>query len=287
MGNAVKTIEQSAFAFCADLTTINVPNSITSIGNYAFSGCKGLTTVPMPSALEVLGLNAFANCTGVTSVTIPSTLVSIDSKPFDGCVNLVDMAWNAPDCISSFTLPTTIEHLSFGNKVVTIPDNFAKDVTRLKSVTFGNGLTSIGSAAFSGCTGLTQVTFPASVTSIGANAFKGCNQLLDVTCLPMTPPSASRNSFSSYLQATLTVPTSALETYKAADPWKSFANIVGVNTVVGDVNNDGEINIADVNAVTDCILTNDFTDRSDVNGDGEVNIADINALIGIILGKSN
>ena len=197
------------------------------------------------------------------------------------------MTWNAPDCISSFTLPTTIERLSFGNKVVTVPDDFAKNVSKLKSVTFGNALTSIGSAAFSGCTRLTQVTFPASVTSIGANAFKGCNQLLDVTCLPVTPPSASRNSFSSFLQATLTVPATALEAYKAADPWKMFSNIVGVNTVVGDVNNDGEINIADVNAVTDCILTNDFTDSNDVNGDGEVNIADINALIGIILGTSH
>ena len=287
IGNAVTTIDQSAFAFCTNLTTINLPNSITSIGNYAFSGCKGLTTVPMSSALEVLGDNAFANCTGVTSVTIPGTLVSIGMNPFDGCTSLVDLTWNAPDCISSFTLPTTIERLSFGNKVVTVPDDFAKNVSKLKSVTFGNALTSIGSAAFSGCTRLTQVTFPASVTSIGANAFKGCNQLLDVTCLPVTPPSASRNSFSSFLQATLTVPATALEAYKAADPWKMFSNIVGVNTVVGDVNNDGEINIADVNAVTDCILTNDFTDSNDVNGDGEVNIADINALIGIILGTSH
>ena len=287
VGNAVKTIDQSAFAFCADLTTINVPNSITSIGNYAFSGCKGLTTVPIPSALEVLGDNAFANCTGVTSVTIPSTLVSVGMNPFDGCVNMVDLTWNAPDCISSFTLPTTIERLSFGNKVVTVPDDFAKNVSKLKSVIFDNGLTSIGSAAFSGCTGLTQVTFPASVTSIGANAFKGCNLLLDVTCLPMTPPSASRNCFSTFFQATLTVPATALEVYKTTDPWNMFSNIVGVNTVVGDVNNDGEINIADVNAVTDCILTNDFTDSSDVNGDGEVNIADINALIGIILGTTH
>ena len=195
---------------------------------------------------------------------------STKSSDFSGCCSLATVV--IPESVTGVT---------------DIGERAFYSCSGLTDVTLGNGLTSIGSAAFSGCTGLTQVTFPASVTSIGANAFKGCNQLLDVTCLPMTPPSASRNSFSSYLQATLTVPTSALEAYKAADPWKSFANIVGVNTVVGDVNNDGEINSADVNAVTDCILTNDFTDRSDVNGDGEVNIADINALIGIILGTSN
>ena len=55
----------------------------------------------------------------------------------------------------------------------------------------------------------------------------------------------------------------------------------------GDVNNDGEINIADINAVLDVILSGTADDdlrlRADVNEDGEINIADVNAIIGIIL----
>ena len=51
----------------------------------------------------------------------------------------------------------------------------------------------------------------------------------------------------------------------------------------GDVNGDGEINIADVNAVIDKILSHSGDDMFDVNGDGEVNIADVNAVISIIL----
>ena len=53
----------------------------------------------------------------------------------------------------------------------------------------------------------------------------------------------------------------------------------------GDVNSDGEVNIADINAVIDTILTGDTNARADVNGDSEVNIADINSLIDIILAK--
>ena len=49
-----------------------------------------------------------------------------------------------------------------------------------------------------------------------------------------------------------------------------------------DVNRDGEISIADVNAVIDMILGT-AADNGDVNGDGEVNIADVNAVIDIIL----
>ena len=48
-----------------------------------------------------------------------------------------------------------------------------------------------------------------------------------------------------------------------------------------DVNHDGEVNIADINALIDMILSgNNF---HDCNGDGEMNIADINALIDNIL----
>ncbi len=53
--------------------------------------------------------------------------------------------------------------------------------------------------------------------------------------------------------------------------------------LVGDVNGDGEVNIADVNAVIDMILSGTFDAVGDVNGDGEVNIADVNAVIDIIL----
>ena len=56
-------------------------------------------------------------------------------------------------------------------------------------------------------------------------------------------------------------------------------------TTPGDVNTDGEVNIADVNSVIDIILKGTGgTPAADVNGDGEVNIADINTLIALILG---
>lgn len=53
--------------------------------------------------------------------------------------------------------------------------------------------------------------------------------------------------------------------------------------VNGDVNGDGEVNIADVNSLIDLILNGKNTSLADVNGDGEVNIADVNAVIDIIL----
>jgi beta-fructofuranosidase len=54
-------------------------------------------------------------------------------------------------------------------------------------------------------------------------------------------------------------------------------------TIRGDVNGDGEVNIADINAIIDVILSGGANQSADVNGDGEVNIADVNAVIDIIL----
>ena len=51
----------------------------------------------------------------------------------------------------------------------------------------------------------------------------------------------------------------------------------------GDVNGDGEIGIADVNAIIELILSGGYLPAADVNGDGEVGIADANAVIGLIL----
>ena len=60
-----------------------------------------------------------------------------------------------------------------------------------------------------------------------------------------------------------------------------------VNGMRGDVNRDGEINIADVNTIIHVMLSSNASTRligiSDINGDGEVNLGDINAVIDIIL----
>ena len=56
-------------------------------------------------------------------------------------------------------------------------------------------------------------------------------------------------------------------------------------TLVGDVNGDGNVNISDVNAVINNILNINqaFDARCDVNSDGTINISDINVIIAIIL----
>jgi hypothetical protein len=60
--------------------------------------------------------------------------------------------------------------------------------------------------------------------------------------------------------------------------------LTGRDRLPGDVNGDNEVNIADVNAIIDIILSGAAYDsNADVNLDNEINIADINVVIDIIL----
>ena len=60
----------------------------------------------------------------------------------------------------------------------------------------------------------------------------------------------------------------------------------GTETLPGDVNGDGKVNVSDVTTLINMILGMQTMDqgKADVNGDGKVNVSDVTALINIILG---
>ena len=225
----------------------SVTYKVTGIGAYAFYMCRNLTRVIMPTSLTSIDVSAFEQCSGLTILGIPNSVTTIGMNAFANC-------------------------------------------TGLKNITIPNSVTSIDQLAFSGCSAVTSVTIGSSVASIAEKVFNGCSALRTITCMAITPPTMKNsNCFdsSTYSAATLTVPKRSLNAYKSADWWRMFNQIVGgdFGGDPGDVNGDNEVNIADVNALIDAILSGSTGSKYDVNGDNEVNIADVNALIDIILNK--
>ena len=55
--------------------------------------------------------------------------------------------------------------------------------------------------------------------------------------------------------------------------------------IMGDVNQDGLVDIADVNIVINCMIGKDSNPLADLTGDGKTDIADVNTVINLMLGK--
>ena len=79
----------------------------------------------------------------------------------------------------------------------------------------------------------------------------------------------------------------AIYTDGTESAWSNIEHVTLSGALIGDVNGDGDINIADVTALINAILNPNAVvlGNPDVNGDDEVNIADVTRLINIILTK--
>ena len=65
-----------------DITSIDIPSSVTGIGDYAFYRCPSLTSVTIPSSVTSIGSNAFGNCPNLTTITINKASGSISGSPW-------------------------------------------------------------------------------------------------------------------------------------------------------------------------------------------------------------
>ncbi len=55
----------SMFNGNTNITSIEIPSSVTSIGSYAFEGCSSLTSIEIPSSVTSIGYSAFGNCSSL------------------------------------------------------------------------------------------------------------------------------------------------------------------------------------------------------------------------------
>ena len=87
---------------------------------------------------------------------------------------------------------------------------------------------------------------------------------------------------------TLTIPANSIIIYTLGEDIHeltfNYTIAGGSSFIVGDVNGDNNVSIADVSALIDILLSGDVApDAADVNEDSNVNIADVSALIDKLL----
>ena len=156
----VTAIGQSAFTFCSEMTSIQLPGTIKKIEPGAFMNCYGLTTIDLPEDLESIGNLAFVACENLESVTIPTSVKDIGYMAF---------------------------HLNFKLRNVTIPEGIEiiryktfNECYALKDVKLPQSLKYIQHEAFNECKELSTVVIPDSVVEIGDRAFNDCRNVTEV-----------------------------------------------------------------------------------------------------------
>ena len=89
-----KIIYQDAFDGCWNLTSIEIPNSVTTIGHGAFYNCGRLTEITIPDSVTAIGNYVFSFCNALTSLTIGDSVTSIGHRAFEWCSNLTSITFN-------------------------------------------------------------------------------------------------------------------------------------------------------------------------------------------------
>jgi len=212
IGNSVTSIVSGVFAYCENLTSINVdtdnqyyssdengilfnkdktkiiqypcankrstytvPDSVTRIGENAFYDCSSLTTVTLPYGLTSIEFMAFCGCIGLEHILIPDNVTSIEMYAFYNCTNLESVL--IPDNV------TSIGNYAFGDckslSSIIVDENNINYSSDENGVLFNKDKTLLMQYPI----GNTRSTYivPNSVTSIGDDAFAYCRSLTSIT----------------------------------------------------------------------------------------------------------
>ena len=172
-GFDVIAIGERAFWTCQEITSVDIPNSITSIGTSAFEYCTKLAKADLPAKLRSIGVAAFENC-AFTSVVIPRSVTELGAyynrNVFQSCPNLTSIVVEeGNEVFDSRENSNTIIHTA-SNTIYTGCD---------KSF-IPRSVTAIANYAFYACKGLTNLTLLENISSIGSRSFAMCSNLATI-----------------------------------------------------------------------------------------------------------
>ncbi|MGN0566215.1 MAG: leucine-rich repeat protein [Candidatus Limousia pullorum] len=229
-----------------------------------------------------------------TNVVIPET---IDGKEVSsiGSMNTSTSVFK-----EAYDKGIMIESVETPDTVVLINQHAFRGIASLKTVKLSQNLTEIRTSAFLDCSSLEKIDIPATVTEIGNNAFIGCEALKTViirgknTYINNAGAGAYTAAFGFMEISQKTkiegitmvgVEKSTAQNYTKKYPHIAFMTIEdyeGGGKLLGDVDGDGEIKIADATLLQQYLVKveveNFNIEVADVNEDGKVDILDVTSI---------
>lgn len=274
----VTRIGKDAFRGDTELTSIVLPQSVVQIyGGWAFYGCSSLEHVVLPDNIGIVDTATFGQ-TNISSINFPETanlilgygvITHAPLKSLFIPANVVTIndyvVYNCPNlaCISVDEGNTIFDSREGCNAI--IKTSTSTLIASCKNSVIPESVTALGNYAFFKTDGLTKLELPAGLTSIGKSGIRDCSSLTTIVAHMPEPfainTSGSSNDYNiSDLPANckLVVPAGKRQAYIDAG-WTETIFRGGVveaegSGILGDVNGDGQVTIADVTALVNIIL---------------------------------
>lgn len=124
-------VPEYAFAYLAELTSVDMPDNVIAIGDNGFYRCPKLQLASLPPGITSLGDFAFSDCSKLALTSLPSGITSIGDQAFRDC----------------FSLALT----GLPSRITSIGDYTFRNCSKMVLTSLPPGITSIGDFAFLNC----------------------------------------------------------------------------------------------------------------------------------------
>ncbi|WP_019679659.1 leucine-rich repeat protein [Ruminococcus flavefaciens] len=283
------------FNTCKNLVSVTLPDTLKTIGFVAFSECSALTSIVIPASVTVVEHEAFKSCSNA-EITISSTDTKIEGGAFSGTKWEKEQLEKSPFVVINGVLLAT----RFDTEELVIPDGVECIGRRcfqgwghwsVTEVVIPDSVKIIEAYAFEGFRSLKSVTIPESVEKIEPSAFQSCNSLEKVCIL--NPECDISDMNSTFTNGAGYAYTGIIKGYRDSTA-EAYANkydriFVPVDSDMGDVNFDGNVNAVDASMVLAYyarVSTNQeggYNEEqilaADVNHDGDINAVDASSIL--------
>ena len=153
---------------------ITFNNDVTKLPHNAFANCASMEIIYLPNGVKSVGKNAFKYCTALHSIISINSVDNNKALVIDGCLCAV-----APANLVEYTIPAGVTKIGAGA--------FSGCKT-LQRVIIPEGVVEIEAGAFEDCEKLNCLEIPNSLTTFGGDIITGeCNDEIELVISPNHP----------------------------------------------------------------------------------------------------
>jgi hypothetical protein len=272
IGDNCKKVIKRSFKMCNNLKTVRLPSNLQTIDIEAFYSCKSLESIAFPESLTKIEIRSFLGCMRLNEIIIPSGVSFLRNGTFQGCDSLTRIIFmgktNLEYCVFGYGNEPTANVYVYSSEPATITSESFSHNTFLQNLYVPKGTKEL----YSNTTGwnnfwniieLDEVTPPLPNSKCATPTVNYSNGQIQFECetdgvtfVSSVICDDNKNHNTSIVPLTAIYRISVYAKKDGYDDSDIVTKEISIRGLKGDVNEDGEVNIADINSTINIILSN-------------------------------